>query len=99
MNFLGHRSILVLNNAPVYDKIFITAIFAAKDVKVLFQPHKCPRLNSTEPCHHIESTYNPHSLKKDLILKSRVNMLSLHFQIYDIVILSYEKKLFFMHIF
>lgn len=51
--FPGPRSILVLDNAPVYDKVFITAIFAAINVKVLFQPHKCPRLNATEPCHHL----------------------------------------------
>ena len=58
MNFLDlPRSILVLDNAPIYDKIYIVATFAAKNVKVLFQPHKCPRLNPTEPCHKLAKQY------------------------------------------
>lgn len=51
------RSILVLDNAPIYDKNFIIALFATKNIKVLFQPHKCPRLNPTEPCHHLAKQY------------------------------------------
>jgi len=55
--FPGPLSILVLDNAPIYDKIYIVATFAAKNVKVLFQPHKCPRLNPTEPCHKLAKQY------------------------------------------
>ena len=33
-DFPGPRSILVLDNAPIYDKAYITALFATRNVKV-----------------------------------------------------------------
>jgi hypothetical protein len=55
--FPSANSILVLDNAPVYDKTFITTLFYSKGCKVLWIPQYNPRLNCTEPCHNLAKRY------------------------------------------
>jgi hypothetical protein len=55
--FPGVRSVLVLDNCPNYDKIWLVALFASRGVKIVFQPTYAPRVNPTEPCHNIMQKY------------------------------------------
>lgn len=55
--FPGPRSVLVLDNAPIYDKIWIVSILDSIGAKVVFLPVYCPRLNPDENCHHIAKDF------------------------------------------
>jgi hypothetical protein len=55
--FPGPRSVLVLDNAPIYDKIYIVSLLATIGAKVVFLPAYCPRLNPDENCHHIAKDF------------------------------------------
>lgn len=49
----GEKSILILDNGPIYDRLWITALFRNAGMLVYFQPQFAPRSNATEPCHHL----------------------------------------------
>ena len=51
------RSVLVVDNCPNHDKVFIVQKASEYGVKVLFLPAYAPRMNPTEPCHALAKKY------------------------------------------